>query len=304
MTDGDHIKTLARLMQNVAQQDFPASALYVVGTPIGNAGDISLRALHVLTRVDAIACEDTRVTGILLAQYGISCELIATHQHNEHRMAKQIITRLLRGERIALVTDAGTPAISDPGVHLVDAVHSAGLRVIPIPGPSAAITALSVAGLPADHFYFVGFLPSKNAARNTALQSLATLPATLVIYEAPHRMPQTLDSLQQVLGGDRQIVIAREVTKLFEEIHRCRLSETSAWLASDSNHTRGEFVLLVEGAASGSESDEVEAERILAILLSEYPVSQAAALAARITGAKKNRLYERALAMQNADQDT
>ncbi|MDL2283899.1 16S rRNA (cytidine(1402)-2'-O)-methyltransferase [Oxalobacter sp. OttesenSCG-928-P03] len=295
----DNLKNLAGIMQNVTRQDYPASTLYVMATPIGNAGDISLRALYILSLVDAVACEDTRNTGPLLAQYGLSKELISAHQHNEHRMAEQLVARLSKGERIALVTDAGTPAISDPGSHLVDAVLSAGLRVIPVPGASAAIAALSVSGLTADHFYFAGFLPAKTAARETTLKSLETLPATLVIYEAPHRIAATLASLATVFGPDRQIVIAREITKLFEEIHRCRLSEATHWLEADPHHTRGEFVLLVEGQKEGGDRDEAEAERILSVLLTECPVSQAATLASRITGIKKNRLYERALQIRD-----
>ncbi|NLC24229.1 MAG: 16S rRNA (cytidine(1402)-2'-O)-methyltransferase [Oxalobacter sp.] len=286
-------------MQGVIRQDYPASTLYVMATPIGNAADISLRALHILSLVDAVACEDTRITGTLLAQYGLSKELIATHQHNERRMTDQLIQRLARGEKIALVSDAGTPAISDPGYLLVDAVRSAGFRVIPVPGTSAAIAALSAGGLPADHFYFAGFLSAKTAARETALKLLENMPATLVIYEAPHRIKETLASLYTVFGPERRIVIAREITKLFEEIHGCRLSEAQSWLDADPNHARGEFVLLVEGQPSGMDKDEIEAARILSILLAECPVSQAASLAAKITGIKKNRLYDQALRMKD-----
>ena len=286
-------------MQDVIQQDYPPAALYVIATPIGNIGDITLRALHVLSLVDAVACEDTRITGTLLSQYGISKPLIAVHQHNEYRMTEQLVNRLSKGERIALVTDAGTPAISDPGSHLVDAVLSAGLRVMPVPGASAAIAALSVSGLSADHFYFVGFLPVKKVAKETMLKSLENMPAILVIYEAPHRIRETLASLLAVFGPDRQIVIAREITKFFEEIHRCKLSETREWLDADPHHARGEFVLLIESAKSGRNQDEMEAERILSILLAECPVSQAASLAAQITGMKKKPLYERALQIKD-----
>ncbi len=299
--ENDNIKALTRIMQNVAQQDYPLSALYVMATPIGNTGDISLRALHLLSLVDAVACEDTRITGTLLSQYGLSKELIATHQHNERRMSEQLVGRLLKGERIALVTDAGTPAISDPGHLLVNEVLSAGLRVMPVPGASAAIAALSVSGLASDHFYFAGFLPAKTTARETSLKSLENIQATLVIYEAPHRIKETLASLHTVFGPDRHIVIAREITKLFEEIHRCKLSETGSWLDADPNHLRGEFVLLVEGASSDTEKDEAEAKRILSILLEQCPVSQAASLASRLTGKKKNRLYEEALKMKGEE---
>lgn len=297
--ENDKIKNLARMMQTVIRQDYPASTLYVMATPIGNAGDISLRALHILSLVDAVACEDTRMTGTLLAQYGISKDLIATHQHNERQMAEQLLMRLSRGEKIALVSDAGTPAISDPGYLLVDTVRSAGFRVIPVPGASAAVAALSAGGLPADQFYFAGFLPARNTARETVLASMESIPATLVIYEAPHRIKETLTSLNTVFGPDRRIVIAREITKLFEDIHACTLSEAQDWLEADPNHVRGEFVLLVEGKKSGMDKDEREAARVLSILLTECPVSQAASLASKITGIKKKRLYEQALNMKN-----
>jgi len=293
------IKTVARIMQGVARQDYPASTLYVMATPIGNAGDISLRALHILSLANAVVCEDTRTTGALLSQYGIPKERIASHRHNEHRMTEQVVARLSKGERIVLVTDAGTPAVSDPGSYLVDAVLSAGLRVMPVPGASAAIAALSAGGLSADHFYFAGFLPPRAAARETMLQSLKNISATLVLYEAPHRIAETLASLHAVFGPDRWIVIAREITKLFEEIHRCRLAEASGWLAADPVRARGEFVLLVEGEKTGPDTDEVEARRILSILLAECTVRQAAALASRITGIRKNRLYDYALKIKN-----
>jgi 16S rRNA (cytidine1402-2'-O)-methyltransferase len=305
MNEGkDNLSGIARIMQGVVRQDYPVSTLYVIATPIGNAGDIGLRALHVLSLVDAIACEDTRTTGILLSQYGVSKELIAAHQHNERRMAEQLVARLSKGERIALVTDAGTPAISDPGARLVDAVLAAGVRVVPVPGASATVAALSVGGLVADHFYFVGFLSTKTAARESMLHSLENIPATLVIYEAPHRIAETLTSLHAVFGSDRQIVIAREITKLFETIHRCRLSEALDWLRSNPNHVRGEFVLLVEGLRADADKNEREATRILSILLAECPVSQAVFLASRITGIRKNRLYEQALAIKDETTDS
>lgn len=286
---------LEPVMQGIFRQHYPPSALYVIATPIGNAGDISLRAWHILSLADAVACEDTRNTGRLLAQYGLAKPLIAAHQHNERSMAEPIITRLMQGERIALVTDAGTPAISDPGYLLVDAVRAAGLRVIPVPGASAAIAALSASGLPADSFYFAGFLPPKSAARETLLKTLENLPHTLVIHEAPHRMADTLAALCQVFGPERKIVIARELTKLFEQIHACPLAEAQHWLAADPNHGKGEFILLIAGKTSQENTEETEARRILSILTAELPVSQAAALAAKLTGQKKNRLYQLAL---------
>lgn len=287
------------LLHEVSQQTYPDATLYVVATPIGNVGDISVRALHVLAIVDAIACEDTRNTGHLLNRYGISKNLIAAHQHNEREVANKIITRLHAGERIALVSDAGTPAVSDPGARIVDAVRQAGLRVMPLPGPAAAVTALSASGLLNEQFFFVGFLPAKAKQRESALIALSGMEAALVFYEAPHRIIETVDALASILGPARQIVFARELTKLFEEIHRCPLAAAAAWLAADANRQKGEFVIVVEGAPVHADADLLEADRILTILLAECSVKQAAALAAQITGQKKNALYERALQMKN-----
>lgn len=284
--------------EEVAQQTYPPSTLYVVATPIGNVGDISLRALHLLSIADAIACEDTRNTSHLLTRYGLSKELIAAHEHNEREAAEKLIARLQSGQRIALVSDAGTPAVSDPGARIVDAVRHAGLRVMPLPGASAAITALSASGLVNDRFHFFGFLPSKAKQRDEALRSVARLPATLVFYEAPHRIADTVAALSAAFEPERQVVFARELTKLFEEIHRCPLSAAEAWLAADAHRQKGEYVILVEGARESSDDEDAEADRILAILLAECPVKQAAALAAQITGKKKNALYERALQMK------
>ena len=283
------------IMREVAQQTYPLSTLYVLATPIGNVGDITLRALHVLTLVDAVACEDTRTTGHLLGRYGLAKPLIAAHQHNERTVAEQLVARLQAGARIALVSDAGTPAVSDPGARIVDAVLQAGLRVLPLPGASAAIAALSVSGLVNEHFHFVGFLPAKAQQRASALANLRALPATLVLYEAPHRIVETVAALASAFEGARQIVFARELSKLFEEIHRCPLAEAGAWLAADPHRQKGEFVLLLEGAPAAGDAEAAEAERILRILLGECTVSQAAALAAQITGQKKNALYQRAL---------
>jgi 16S rRNA (cytidine1402-2'-O)-methyltransferase len=288
------------LMHEVAQQSYPLSALYVLATPIGNVGDISLRALHVLSLVDAVACEDTRNTGHLLTRYGLSKTLIAAHQHNEREVADKLIARLAAGERVALVSDAGTPGVSDPGARIVDAVLKAGLRVLPLPGASAAIAALSAGGLLNDHFYFAGFLPARAGQRDAALASLRALAATLVFYEAPHRIVDTVAALATTFGGARQIVFARELSKLFEEIHRCPLADAGAWLAAEPHRQKGEFVLLVEGAPATTDAAAVEAERILTILLAECPVSQAATLTAQITGLKKNALYQRALQLRGA----
>jgi len=282
-------------MQDVAHQVYPPSTLYVVATPIGNAGDITLRALNVLALADAVACEDTRNTAQLLQRYGLHKELIAAHEHNEREAAEKLVERLRAGQRIALVSDAGTPAVSDPGARIVDAVRRAGLRVIPLPGASAAVSALSASGLIGDRFLFAGFLPAKAKQREAALMALKPVAATLVFYEAPHRIFEMTDALCATLEAGRQVVFARELTKLFEEVHRCTLAEARAWLEADANRQKGEFVVLVEGAPHAAEGDDAEAERILAILLEECPVKQAAALAAKITGKKKNALYERAL---------
>ena len=286
-------------MQDVAHQVYPPSTLYVVATPIGNAGDITLRALNVLAFADAVACEDTRNTAQLLHRYGLHKELIAAHEHNEREAAEKLIARLQSGQRIALVSDAGTPAVSDPGARIVDAVRAAGLRVVPLPGPSAVVGALSASGLVGDRFLFAGFLPVKAKQREAALMELKHVAATLVFYEAPHRILDMADALRSTLEADRQVVFARELTKLFEEIHRCRLADARAWLEADENRQKGEFVVLVEGAPQSSDESDAEAERVLSILLAECPVKQAAALAAQITGKKKNALYERALQMKN-----
>ncbi|EIJ44591.1 methyltransferase [Herbaspirillum sp. GW103] len=292
----------ASILQDAAQQSYPVSALYVLATPIGNVCDITLRGLHVLAIADAVACEDTRNTSQLLQRYGLSKQLLATHEHNEREAAARIVERLQAGQRVALVSDAGTPAISDPGARVVDAVRAAGFQIIPLPGASAAVTALSASGLTDARFHFVGFLPAKTRQRETALQELVALQAALVFYEAPHRIVETVQSMLQVFGPTRQVVLARELTKLFEHLHRCPLGEAVAWLEQDGNRQRGEFVVLLEGAQA-VEGEDAEGERVLRILLEELPVKQAAALAAQITGQKKNALYERALQIRQAAQD-
>ena len=292
----DFTARIIALAGELERQSFPDGALYAVATPIGNMGDISLRALKVLSLCAAIACEDTRMTGQFLARLGIDKPLLSAHQHNEREVTEKIIRRLQAGERIALVSDAGTPAISDPGARMIDAVIRAGLRVIPIAGPSAAVAALSASGLIADQFHFVGFLPTRDKQRDTMLGSLKHSSATLVFYEAPHRITETIAAMVRVFEPNRQIVIARELSKVFEQIHRCPMSEAAAWLASDLNHQRGEFVVLVDAAPSSDNEGLDEATRVLDILLEACSVSQAAALAARITGVKKNQLYEIALA--------
>ena len=278
-------------------------ALYVVATPIGNLSDITLRALEVLGAADIVAAEDTRNTRHLLQHHGIGdARLLALHQHNERGAAEKVIALLQEGKNIALVTDAGTPAVSDPGAVLVEAVRNAGFRVIPIPGASAAVTALSASGLSAPHFLFYGFLPNKSGARRTALQTLAEHPYTLVFYEAPHRILECTEDLLAVFGDEREIVFAREITKLFESIHRCKLGEALAWLNSDANNQRGEFVLLVSGAVA-REGLDADTERTLALLLEELPLKQAVQLAVKITGGNKNELYQRALALKEEPND-
>ena len=271
-------------------------ALYVVATPIGNLSDITLRALEVLDAADTIAAEDTRNTRHLLQHHGISdARLLVLHQHNERGAAEKVITLLQQGQNVALVTDAGTPAVSDPGAVLVEAVREAGFRVVPVPGASAAVAALSASGLSSPHFLFYGFLPNKSAARRSVLQALAGHPYTLVFYEAPHRILECAEDLHAVFGDEREIVFAREITKLFENIHRCKLGKAKDWLNSDPNNQRGEFVLLVSGAVP-REGLDAGTERTLALLLEELPLKQAVQLAAKITGTSKNELYQRALA--------
>ena len=296
------LTSLVQLTSDLEHQRFPESALYVVATPIGNIADVSLRALKVLSLVDAIACEDTRNTGLLMSRLGLSTPLFSAHQHNERESAEKIIARLRKGERIALVSDAGTPAISDPGARIVDAVIDAGLNVVPIAGACAGIAALSASGLMTDEFHFVGFLPSKTSQRTQLLLGLTSTRATLVFYEAPHRILETAQALASALDSTRRVVVAREISKLFEQIHRCQLSELYDWLAQAPEHQKGEFVLLVEATAVSDELDLSEATRVLTILLEGNSVSQAAALAARITGLKKNTLYELALKMQTANE--
>lgn len=278
-------------------------ALYVVATPIGNLRDITLRALDVLVQVDVVAAEDTRNTAHLLSHHNIRAkQLIAVHQHNERGAADKIIAMLQVGQSVAFVSDAGTPAVSDPGALLVQAVLAAGLRVIPIPGVSAVVTALSAAGFNEPQFLFYGFLPNKSAARRTVLQSLQAHPYSLVFYEAPHRIVECVVDLCAVLGGSRQIVIAREITKLFETIHSCALQDAEAWLLSDSNQQRGEFVVLVSGAPP-QQGLSLETERTLKLLLAELPLKQAVQLAAQISGDGRNELYELALSIKKSAND-
>jgi 16S rRNA (cytidine1402-2'-O)-methyltransferase len=274
--------------------------LYVVATPIGNLQDISLRALEVLKTVDAIAAEDTRHTSHLLSHFAIQKKLIAVHEHNEQKSAQVLLERLQAGESIALVTDAGTPGISDPGAIVVDVLREAGVNVVPVPGASAVIAALSASGITANGFMFHGFLPASGSQRRKTLEGLKAYASTLVFYEAPHRIIECVEDLATVLGGERRITIARELTKTFETFHRCTLQDAKMWLESDPNQQRGEFVLLVEAAAFVEQADISEdAERILRLLLADLPLKQAVKLATEITGVKKNILYEFALKLKD-----
>lgn len=275
--------------------------LYVVATPIGNLDDISARALRILRDVALIAAEDTRHSQRLMQHFGITTPLQACHEHNEREQGGRFLTRLQAGEDVALISDAGTPLISDPGFHLVRQVRAAGIRVVPVPGPSAVITALSAAGLPSDRFIFEGFLPAKAVARRTRLEALREEPRTLIFYEAPHRLLECLEALRDTLGAERQIVLARELTKTFETLKGLPAGELCEWVRADANQQRGECVLLVAGwqAPEGDESVSAEALRVLDLLLADLPVKRAAALAAEITGVRKNLLYQVALQRQS-----
>jgi 16S rRNA (cytidine1402-2'-O)-methyltransferase len=274
-----------------------SGALYVVATPIGNLEDISARALRVLREVDCIAAEDTRYTGQLLRHFGIDTPLLSLHEHNERARLESVVGLLREGRAVALVSDAGTPLISDPGFPLVRELRRQGLKVIPVPGPSSVLAALSVAGLPTDRFVFEGFLPPKSAARLVRLQALAGEERTLVFLEASHRVGETLVDLATVFGPERWAVVARELTKRFEEVHGAPLGQLADWLEADPHRQRGEFVLVVQGAPQAVEADTPETRRLLAVLLAELPPSRAVVVAARLTGLRKRPLYELALAL-------
>ncbi len=274
-------------------------SLYVVATPIGNLEDMTARAVRVLAEVDLIAAEDTRHSAKLLQHFGITTRLLAVHEHSEQKLLAQLLEHLSRGKSLALISDAGTPLVSDPGYRLVQAAHRAGIRVIPVPGACAAIAALSAAGLPSDRFAFEGFPPARTSARRAFFEGLRAEPRTLVFYETPHRILESLADMAAVFGPGRAAVLARELTKQFETIRAATLSEHCLRLEHDDNERRGEFVIVLHGAPP-AEAGAVDAaaERVLRILLAELPVKQAAALAASITGVKKNDLYRFALDMQ------
>jgi len=279
-----------------------ADTLYVVATPLGNLRDVSLRALDILGTVDIIAAEDTRVTAKLLARHGITTRLLSLHEHNESRRADELAALLASGKSVALVSDAGTPGVSDPGATAVRRVMDAGFRVVPVPGPSAIIAALSASGIAAPRWLFCGFLPASASARRSELERLKEIPYTLVFYEAPHRIAATVEALAASFDAEREIVIARELTKRFESIHRCRLGDAPSWLRDDADRLRGEFVLLVDAPASArTDISETAQDHVLEVLLSELPLAQAVRLAVALTGAARNVLYARALALSQRE---
>ncbi|MCL9773399.1 16S rRNA (cytidine(1402)-2'-O)-methyltransferase [Vibrio methylphosphonaticus] len=267
--------------------------LFIVPTPIGNLGDITHRALEVLHSVDIIAAEDTRHTGKLLSHFNIQTRTFALHDHNEQQKAQVLVEKLLAGESIALVSDAGTPLISDPGYHLVSQCRQAGVKVVPLPGACAVITALSASGLPSDRFSFEGFLPAKSKGRKDKFLEIAKAERTCIFYESPHRITESLANMLEVLGPDREVVLARELTKTFETIQGLPLGELIEWIAEDDNRKRGEMVLLIHGHREAAvEGLPDEALRALSILVKELPLKKAAAMTAEIYNLKKNALYK------------
>jgi 16S rRNA (cytidine1402-2'-O)-methyltransferase len=277
----------------IAALTVPPGTLYVVATPIGNLADAAPRALETLRRADVVVCEDTRTTRTLLARHGIERPTLALHAHNERAATVKLLAELQAGKSVALVSDAGTPGVSDPGALLVEAAHRAGIRVVPVPGPSAAVAAYSAAGFAAGGFLFVGFLPPKASARRQALEAL-DVPWALILYEAPHRVLACVQDLRARFGSEREIVIARELTKKFEEVARLPLAAAPAWLEAGAHRQQGEFVLVLAPGAP-ARPDEQAAQRVLEALLEALPASEAAKLTARITGAPRNVLYKRAL---------
>lgn len=282
-------------------QQYPPGTLYVVATPIGNLADLSLRAIHVLSRVQQVACEDTRVASQLLRHLGLTLPLLAVHAHNEHEASAAVLERLVQGDSVAYISDAGTPAVSDPGAWLVAATHAAGHRVVPIPGASSALAALSVAGDGTGRgFSFIGFLPAKGAERDAELARVAAQPGTQVLFEAPHRI-EVLASALATAQPDRRLTLCRELTKQFETVVTMAAAALPAWLAADSQRLRGEFVLVLHAlppAAAADDALPAPAEHTLSVLLRELPLKQAVALAAEISGAPRNQLYARALELK------
>jgi 16S rRNA (cytidine1402-2'-O)-methyltransferase len=277
--------------------------LYIVATPIGNLGDITQRALDVLRSVDLIAAEDTRNSQKLLNHFGIKVPMMTFHEHNEREQTDEIIVKLQSGKSIALISDAGTPLISDPGYKLVSRVHDEAIKVTPIPGPSALIAALSVAGLPTDRFCFEGFLPAKTGAREKILTNIREETRTLVFYEAPHRLLDTLTSMLSILGPERMVCLVRELTKMYETIRRDSIAAMATWVSENPEQQKGESVLILEGASDSKETDraEIEVDTLLRQLLEKMSLKDTAHIAANITGLKKNALYERALEIQQQE---
>lgn len=271
----------------------PAGTLYVVATPIGNLADASARSIETLRAADIVACEDTRTTRTLLARHGIGARTVALHAHNEKAASAKLIEALLAGRAVALVSDAGTPGLADPGALLVAAAHRAGIRVSPLPGPNAAAAALSASGFPAGRFFFAGFLPAARSARRKALESL-DLPCPVVLYEAPHRILESVADLAARFGPDRELVIARELSKKFEEVARLALGEACGWLQAGPHRQQGEFALVLAPGEADPQAP-ADAERVLGVLLEALAPSEAARLAARITGLPKSLLYRKAL---------
>lgn len=277
-----------------------SGSLFIVATPIGNMGDITFRAIEILKYVDLIAAEDTRHSARLLNHYGINVPLLSLHEHNESQRISELISRLKDGKNIALISDAGTPLVSDPGYRLVQAVHHAHLSVVPIPGACAAISALVVSGLSTDRFVFEGFLPAKGAARRQRLLELSTEPRTVILYEAPHRIENLLEMLVTTYGGERLATIARELTKTFETIRHDTLANLQAWVNADPQQRKGEFVVVLQGAQLTAVSeDEMQLQDLLNILLLELPLKQAVSIAAKISKQNRNQIYRLALEMSS-----
>ncbi|NIH10982.1 MAG: 16S rRNA (cytidine(1402)-2'-O)-methyltransferase [Serratia symbiotica] len=287
-------------MNQQQQSVISTSTLYVVPTPIGNLGDITYRALEVLKNVDLIAAEDTRHTGLLLQHFAISARLFALHDHNEQQKTEQLLVKLQAGQSIALVSDAGTPLINDPGYHLVRRCREAGIRVVPLPGACAATTALCAAGVTSDRFCYEGFLPAKTKGRKDTLMALAEEARTLIFYESTHRLVESLQDMVTVWGPQRYVVLARELTKTWESIYGAPVGAVLAWVQEDEMRRRGEMVLIVEGHKAQEDVLPLDALRTLALLQKELPLKKAAALAAEIHGVKKNALYKHALEQQGS----
>ena len=293
-----HEDSSTELTQLSRKKDIFGGALYIVATPIGNLEDLSPRAIKVLGSVDLILAEDTRHSGHLLHKQGISTSMMAHYDHNENKQVASIVKRLSKGETMALISDAGTPLISDPGYSLVIAAHEEGIRVIPVPGPSALISALSVAGLATDRFVFEGYLPARKIARQKYLQAIANEPRTLIFYEVPHRIMQSLDDLIDSFGSGRMAALVKELTKIHETVYRASLTEIKSWLEKDKSRQKGEFVLLIQGATEVA-FDEQEASRILKILLQTVSVKEATSITTEILGGNRNELYKIAIKIKD-----